>query len=521
MKKQLQFKKLTNSVILTWIMMIILLASVKTSQGQTVYQTIFWDNHTSGSNVPYCLCDSIKCVPPAGATGISWVALPPKTYHGDTLILPSGYNDNVTCIYNSTSKMLQLRPTAIPISPNFPTVDTVCGVIDSMLLDANNYSQYGFTNYSWNNGATSQTIAVAPQSGVHWVNISNVCGSVSDTITIVKYNPNHPNLGPDVVKCQGDFVLLDPGTGYSNYLWTPGNSTASSLMSTISGTYIVQTTNAVGGCVDRDTIQITFLIPPAQAICYVEFDTATHKNRIVWAAPPANADSIKIYSEVSTNVYDIIGTVPASQTYYVDSTSNPQNASNSYKIAVLDTCFNVGSKSDYHKTITLLSAYDQPTNTYGFSWSAYEGLTVPNYNIYGLTANNQSTLIGTVPGNSFFYNYPSPSPLFVKYYVAFLTPTCSSKTDYLVKSNYVASVTSGINELTIPSLKVYPNPAQDIVRIYGSFGGTLRLLDITGLLVLEQVNKDGYINISTLAKGSYILELRSDKGILKTKLFKE
>jgi len=188
-------------------------------------------------------------------------------------------------------------------------------------------------------------------------------------------------------------------------------------------------------------------------------------------------------------------------------TSNPQNMSNSYKISITDTCGNEGDKSDYHKTITLLSAYDQPTNTYGFTWSAYEGLPIANYLIFGVMNSGMVAQIGSVTGNTFFYNYTNPSPLFVKYFVGFYTPVCNSKTDYIVRSNYVASVTSGIEESATNTMSVFPNPANDILEIQISEKMfEIEVINIYGQVVIHDRNNTK-INISTLPSGTYILRL--------------
>lgn len=92
--------------------------------------------------------------------------------------------------------------------------------------------------------------------------------------------------------------------------------------------------------------------------------------------------------------------------------------------------------------------YDENTNTYGFTWSKYNGLSVSDYNLYGILPNNAIVLLGTVPGNQFFFNLVNPNPVFVKFFVAFFIPSCSNKTDYLVKSNLVSSFGTGIDDYT-------------------------------------------------------------------------
>ena len=261
-------------------------------------------------------------------------------------------------------------------------------------------------------------------------------------------------------------------------------------------------------------------IPPVENICFVEFDSATTKNSINWTNNlPVNVDSIKIYVEVSTNVWSLIGSVSSNQNHFIDINSNPFSQSYSYKITTIDTC---GTESDYsssHTTITLLAAYDQGSNAYGFTWSAYNGLPVPNYNLYGIMANGTETLIGSVPGNQYFFNYANPYAGFVHYFIGFNTPSCNSKTDYLVKSNWVQSPT-GIYELTGFNnlIKTYPNPANEIITIESAITGNqdfiVSIKDIQGQELLnEKINfsLSHSINVSSLSNGIYFLTLQNEK----------
>jgi len=484
------------------------------------YSTIMWDDHPMNSNVPYCAGDSIKCVPPSGVTGIIWS--PGLTTHGDTLVLASGFDGVVTCFYTGGQKKLYIRPIAPPVIPSFSPTDTLCG-IETKLLNAGNVSIYGFTSYLWNTGATTQSI-LADTAGIYSVTVSNLCGLVNKSSQIWKFNTNKPDLGPDITACEGSTILLSPGTGYSDYLWT-GGTILSTLVPTTSGIYTVQTTNTSDGCIDKDTIIITFLTPPSINVCFVEFDTITYKNRIVWHLPPSNAEFVNIYSEISTNVFSLIGSVPSTQTSYIDMTSNPANQSNSYKISIKDTCSNEGIQSALHKTITLLKAYDQLTNTYGFTWSAYQGLTVPNYLIYGITSSNQVAQIASVPGNTYFYNYTNPSSMFVKYFVGFYTPNCGSKDDYIVRSNYVNSATSSISENQFSTINIYPNPFKNELIIY-SKGNT----EILNFEILNSIGKVIYkgnlidktiVETSNFTTGIYLVKIGNGNAFEIRKIVKE
>jgi len=257
-------------------------------------------------------------------------------------------------------------------------------------------------------------------------------------------------------------------------------------------------------------------IAPIENICFVEFDSSTSKNSINWATNlPANVDSIKIYNEVSTNVWSLIGEAPSSQDHFIDLNSNPFNQSYSYKISSIDSCRNESDSSTYHTTITLLAAYDQGSNAYGFTWSAYQGLAISNYYLYGIMSNGTETLIGSVPGNQYFYNYTNPYAGFVKYFIGFNTPTCSSKTNHLVKSP------NSINELTdIENLiTIYPNPAANKITVKNesniTYDFTIAIKNIQGQEILnEKINFTSLhsIDLSGFENGVYILTLQNERA---------
>lgn len=65
------------------------------------------------------------------------------------------------------------------------------------------------------------------------------------------------NLGNDTTLCQSDSLELDPGAGFSTYLWQDSSITQTYSV-TQSGTYWVDITNS-GGCSTSDTINVTLL----------------------------------------------------------------------------------------------------------------------------------------------------------------------------------------------------------------------------------------------------------------------
>jgi len=317
------------------------------------------------------------------------------------------------------------------------------------------------------------------------------------------------------------------GSGTLTYNWLPANSLSATDIAAPSAnpgantTYTVTVTTP-NGCSASSQVSVVIVPLPTEQICYVEFDTTTLKNNINWMTNlPANIETVKIYNEVSTNVWSLIGSVPAGQNHFVDINSNPFNQSYSYKISVADTCNIETDSSAKHTTITLLSTYDQGTNTYGFAWSAYQGLAVANYYLYGITATGVATLIGSVLGNQYFYNYTNPYLGFKKYFIGFNTPSCGSKTNHLVVSNFVQAAT-GIDEMAGVNnmVSIFPNPVTDDVQIQTSLKiNKIEITDVTGKLIYVTTYKT--IDCSGFAKGVYLLRVKTDEGIAVKRFVKE
>lgn len=77
--------------------------------------------------------------------------------------------------------------------------------------------------------------------------------------------------------------------------------------------------------------------------------------------------------------------------------------------------------------------------------------------------------------------------------------------------------TSGIEEQTTNNLNIYPNPASDLVTLNNlSIGSTLRLIDITGKIVLETIvsEEELHLELSQVNSGIYYFELMNNQEII-------
>lgn len=113
----------------------------------------------------------------------------------------------------------------------------------------------GYTSYLWSNGTVTPLISVC-SSGIYWATVTNASGcSGSDSIVVI-VNPNPiVQITGDTTICSGQTTILDPGAGYTNYVWSNGNTTQTITVSTLN-TYTVTVTDA-NGCTGTDSQTIT------------------------------------------------------------------------------------------------------------------------------------------------------------------------------------------------------------------------------------------------------------------------
>jgi len=380
----------------------------------------------------------------------------------------------------------------------------------------------GYNYYLWspNTTTTNQNIAITAP-GMYWVEVANVCiGTKRDTVIVGSFTTPTPNLGADRNICQGSTVILNPGT-YERYLWYNGQTTPTVTVGP--GTYWLEVWN--GGCRNiSNTLTLTSAIPTPESICFVEFDTITWKNNIHWTSTlPGNTDSLRVYIEDGTS-WVAIGTVPKTVNHFIDMNSAPQAQSYSYKLSTIDSCGNESTLSSLHKTITLLSAYDAGTHTYGFTWSSYQGLTVTYYYLFGIDAANHVTQIATVNGSANMYNYINPNPAYVKYYVGFESPDCDgTKANVMVKSNWIEKdpLINGIAEMGEIPFSIYPNPAKALVNVNINLKNfRVEIRNIVGQVLLSQ-NDTKSIDISSLSAGSYVISVIADNIKTNKKFIKQ
>lgn len=108
--------------------------------------------------------------------------------------------------------------------------------------------------YLWSTNSTDSILTIN-QSGNYWVQATNNCGSISDTINVNFIDLPVINLGNDTSLCYGELLVLDVNIPNAAYLWN-NSSTDSTLTITEAGSYWVIVTKE--NCNVSDTINISY-----------------------------------------------------------------------------------------------------------------------------------------------------------------------------------------------------------------------------------------------------------------------
>lgn len=232
---------------------------------------------------------------------------------------------------------------------------------------------------SWNTTPVQSTAtATGLCDGTYTVNVSdaNNCQS-TPSVTIVE--PQAISFSENIVNsdCGSDngsaTISASGGVSPYSFVWSNGQ-TDSAATGLAAGTYAYTMTDS-GGCSQSGSVDIIVaaMIPE---ICLVTVDSTSSRNLIIWEKPIAgNIDSFRVYRDiVGTDTH--IGSVAYSDlSKFADTTNgiNPNITSYKYKIASVDTCGNISSLSDFHKTIHL------QINGANLTWDNYAGFASSFY----------------------------------------------------------------------------------------------------------------------------------------------
>ncbi len=247
-------------------------------------------------------------------------------------------------------------------------------------------------NYQWDDGSTNAS-KVFTTAQTAYVNTSNPCGVIKDTVNIVAASsPSKPNL-KDTLFCSTPIShTIDVAQNYCTYVWDNG-STLSSRTFTKMGTYWLETKNSCGFRVD--TLKLKLILKPV---------SLKLKDTVVCSGKSVVVDFVKL----SPNLYTwndgdtmVPKTFSNKQQVILDITNQCGTALDTFDIDVRFPPSKAKMKDTTFCARPFTWAVDvtQPYAT-GYQWS--DGFTSPKRTInftgkyYLLTQNNCGTRIDSV-----------------------------------------------------------------------------------------------------------------------------
>ena len=300
----------------------------------------------------------------------------------------------------------------------------------------------------------------------------------------------HPELGPTVTSCVGEYPILDAGPGYAGYLWNTGG-TSRIIAVTIPGTYSVSVSD--GTCSGSDDVEVVFLEPP---VVELGLPFTACEGEVTLDAGPGF--DLYIWSTGATT-----------QTIPVD-------ASAEYLVSVSNMC---GSDSDG----IIVTLIDQPDVDLGSDIIIPADTSI----LLSAGAGQLSYLWSTgATGNQILLSGLADGVY--SYWVEVTGHNHCQNSDTIVVT--VGEGTGMGESFLNAGINLYPNPTGDrfFVRSDDNIHSdiTVSIYDATGkILLLEKwedltLNQPREIDISDFKPGIYVVHFYSDKKAATRKLIK-
>jgi len=171
--------------------------------------------------------------------------------------------------------------------------------------------------------------------------------------------------------------------------------------------------------------------------------------------------------------------------------------------------------------VSMLLGYASTTTDYVFySNNTVQDLDASRSNIIGKSGVTKPAYLAAFYGVDDLFYSSTPSNLVAAPAAQYCFDVDAGHT---VSSNKDLTGTTGIDNVEMQNLKIYPNPVKDELRIDN---GELRInkveiCDLTGKMVNSQWLNGKSINVANLPQGIYFVKIETDKGNVTRKFIKE
>ncbi len=361
----------------------------------------------------------------------------------------------------------------------------------SLTLDAGTFS-----SYSWDDASALQTRAVSYVLGTvnYSVTVEDADGCEgSDVITVTGFVMPTVHLGNDTTVCDGETFSLDAGT-FSSYIWNDASTSQTRMtVSTLGAVDYSVVVMDANGCLAIDSVEIT---GAAAIVVNLGSDTSLCNGAAYTLDAGAGFTSYFWNNGTNMQTLDVSGTPVGTMTYSVTVEDamgcvGTDEAIISTKAPVLvDLGLDTNIWADGVDTYTL----DAGSGFTSYLWSD----NVTTTQTYEVGRNTQGSISVIATNNE----------------------GCEGTDTVMVTFAPVS-----VGELTVTSLKMYPNPAVDQVTVELSnmenVGNVkVSFLTISGQVVMTQniaVNGSSYMetfDVSNLATGSYLVQFEANGEVV-------
>lgn len=413
-------------------------------------------------------------------------------------------------------------------------------------LDAGNPGQ----SYLWSDNSSAQTLVVNA-TGTYYVTVTDISTSCSSADTIdVTINTNPVvNLGADTATC-AMAVTLDAGNAGLNFLWSD-MSTNQMASAMVSGTYYVDVTDPMTGCMGSDTIDVAINANPVvnlggdQTQCggTVTLDAGNPGFIYMWL----DSSATQTVTAASTGTYAVVVTDPATGCSGTDSVMVTINATLTVDLgADTTTCggtvvLDAGpflsvdflwSDSTTAQTLTVstsgsyyVTVVDTATGCTGTDTVSVTINSLPNVTFTlssgTLCADDASlTLSGGLPAGG-TYSGPGvtagifdPSVGAGNHTITYMYTDVNGCSNSATQSITVSACV-GINEQSADAVRIYPNPSTGLLTIVsGSPENVVTVFNAIGETVMTQQSNTTQVTIDLSAQtnGIYFVQVTNESG---------
>ena len=455
------------------------------------------------------------------------------------------YNVTVTDVANNsiTASITIAHPNAI--TPNDSSVSATCGNSNGSASVTPTGGNGSYT-YLWSTGGTAATISNLAPANYTVTVTSGVC-SVT-TATVVNATGTAVTLFSSTVatSCNSSngsaSVAVTTGASPYSYLWSNGRTIAT-ISNVTSGTYTV-TVTGFDGCTTSTNVTVaastgvTLLVLPAHTSCgnsngSVSIIPTTGVSPFVYLW--SNGDSVSTPGNLAAGTYTVTTTdvrgCSATAAVTINSSNSPHVTAGADKYIMCTndsalicatgsqltylwntgqsgSCIHTQSAGNYYVTATdnnnctvesnhlSIAVYPSPSvsiSVNGDTLAAYNAITYQWY----LNGNKITGATGNI-------------------YIADQTGTYSvavTDTNGCIAFSNTINIT-GIHNLYLDKIIVHPNPATDQLFIETNeiIVTEINIYSVTGSLVNKNAQlQNGSVDISQLAKGAYIVEIKSNE----------